>query len=138
MKVRLRFWIALAVMLILLAVTFWWTYESPQDRFVRELSIVHFSTSLIGSPAEGKVSLALAEAERLHVDLFSQYKKNFNVGNATDLAWLLITKESPEYLDFAKEHVIDVRWPEVRIWRAAESFASEVGDSKMSSRNRAR
>src|SRR6476646_653010 len=117
MKVRLRFWIALAMMLILLAVTFWWTYESPQDRFVRELRIVHFSTSLIGGPAEGKVPSALAEAERLHVDLFSQYKKNFNVDNSTDLAWLLITKESPEYLDFAKEHVIDVRWPEVRIWR---------------------
>jgi hypothetical protein len=126
MKIRRRYWILLAVAYLLLGIALWWTYESPQDRFVRELSIVHFSTSLIGGPAEGKISEALKEAERLHVDLFQKYQKNAKSDRRSDLAYLLITKQSLDYVADALKNIETVPWPEVRIWRGQVNSDSSL------------
>jgi len=129
MKIRPLYWKILAAEIValgILGVLMWWTYESPQDRFVSELGIIHFSTSMIGGPAEGKVSEALQEAERLHVDVFKKYQKNARSDRRFDLAYLLITKQSSDYLADARENIENVPWPEVRIWRVQVNSDSSL------------
>jgi hypothetical protein len=129
MKIRPLYWKILAAEIVALGVLgalIWWTSESAADRFVRELGIVHFSTSMIGGPAEGKIPEALKEAERLHVDLFQQYQKNSKSNRRFDLAYLLITKQSSDYLTDAQKNIETVPWPEVRIWRGQVNSDSSL------------
>jgi hypothetical protein len=72
-------------------------YESPRERFVHELDLVAFSTSMIGGPAPNRLEAAHNEAQRLNVDLFAAYLKHQDNDKRINLAYLLIETNSPNY-----------------------------------------
>jgi hypothetical protein len=53
------------VALVLAAIVLWLNHRSPHDRFVEELELVGFSTSMIGGPTAEKLNEALRESDRL-------------------------------------------------------------------------
>ena len=90
--------------------------EYHKVQFLRELFLVGFSTSMIGTPhAEHELAAHQREKE-LGVDLFAAYENNLESGVRLHLAWMLITNESTEYVQFARQNVDSIPWPEVRIW----------------------
>ena len=58
--------------------------------------------------------------------LFQQYQKNSKSNRRFDLAYLLITKQSPDYLADAQKNIETVPWPEVRIWRVQVNSDSSL------------
>ncbi|HEX5104983.1 MAG TPA: hypothetical protein VFV87_14285, partial [Pirellulaceae bacterium] len=105
------------IALVLAVIVVWKNYRSPQDRFVEELELVGFSTSMIGGPTAERLDAALSESDRLRVDLFEQYSKRVDSDRRYQLAVLLIERESLEYAEHAAARIHEVPWPEVRIWR---------------------
>jgi hypothetical protein len=86
-------------------------------KFLRGLHLVGFSTSLIGTPHAETERAAQEKAEHLNINLFEAYKHYLAEDVRFDLAWMLITRESLDYYEFAKSNIDSVPWPEVRIWR---------------------
>lgn len=74
--------------------------EYREYRFLRDLSLVAFSTSMLGSPRDDQ-----ERAEEVGINLFAAYENNLKTNKRFDLAWMLIASESPEYIAFAKENV---------------------------------
>src|SRR5690606_13037987 len=124
--------IAIAVLLVIVAgVVGSYAYaEHRKTRFLRELCLVGFSTSMIGEPPAEKERAALRRAEELGIDLDAEYRRNLESGPRYDLAWMLITKESAEYFQFASQNVDSVPWPEVRIWVARRNEESLSPDAR--------
>ena len=118
-----------ALLAIVACVVGWYAYtEYRKARFLRDLDLVGFSTSLIGSPRAEKERAAHQRADDLGIDLFAAYENNLETGARFHLAWMLITNESPEYYQLAKQEIDSVPWPEVRIWavrRKQESLSPE-------------
>ena len=86
-------------------------------QFFNRLQLVHFSTSLLAGAGPEEEQRARDEAAALGIDLFRAYEECHPLGTSRlDLAWLLISKESPEYLASASRRVKVIPWPEVRIW----------------------
>jgi hypothetical protein len=85
-------------------------------RFLHDLSLVHSSTSMIGMPRAEREQAVRHRAEELRIDLFAAYRGNLDEGRRYDLAWLLISDESPDYIEFAVANTHSIPWPEVRIW----------------------
>lgn len=95
----------------------WYAYaEYPKTQFLRDLCLVGFSTFMISHPKEEQENTAHDRAEELGIDLFAAYKSNLKPGLRYQLAWMLITKQSTEYTQFASQNIDYVPWPEVRIW----------------------
>ncbi|MFI5378392.1 MAG: hypothetical protein ACHRHE_03725 [Tepidisphaerales bacterium] len=90
-------------------------------QFVRNLDLVAFSTSLIGMPSVAELRAKSAEADGLGVDLMKEYRNHSDDGHRFQLAYLLLSRESSAYCSFADEHLREIPWPEVRIWRAMQS-----------------
>lgn len=102
----------------LLAVTGWFAYSQYQQaRFINQLDLVAFSTSMVGGPNPGAVRAANERAEELGIDLPAAYKNHLNEPPRFSIACLLIDRESHPYFDYCRENVADIPWPEVRIWR---------------------
>jgi len=107
----------------------WYAYTAYRKaQFLRELHLVGFSTSLIGPPPAEMERAAQEKAEDLNIDLFAAYRENPDKRVRCDLAWMLITKESLDYYEFAKNNVASVPWPEVRIWAIREKRESLSSD----------
>jgi hypothetical protein len=91
--------------------------EYTRHNFIRSLFLVGYSTSTMGCPSAEMERNALAEADRLYINLFRAYRANLSRNTRVHLAWLLITRESPDYVAFAQQNINAVPWPEVRVWR---------------------
>lgn len=114
---RPRLLVASALLAVLAGVFCWWGCVAwRRIRFLHDLELVHFSTSLIGMPHVAKERAARQRAKELHIDLFAAYRRNLGKGRRCDLAWLLISDESPDYIEYAKTNIHSFLWPEVRIW----------------------
>ena len=88
-----------------------------RGQFVNRLHLVDFSTSLLSGAGPEEEQRARDEAAALGIDLCDVYEESHLLGTPRlDLAWLLISEESPEYLASASRHIKDIHWPEVRIW----------------------
>lgn len=110
-------WFLAVVIVGLAGVVGWKVYDVYRvRRFLGELRLVHFSTSLIGSPGAEKERAAHQRARELHLNLFAAYRERLKRDARFSLAWMLISNESPQYYEFAMAHVASVPWPEVRIW----------------------
>ena len=90
----------------------------PQLDFVYELRLVSFSNTQLFRPSPEDERAAHEKAQELHVDLLRQYKVNLDNFARYDLAWMLVTRESIDYYELAKEDVPSIPRFEVRIWRA--------------------
>jgi hypothetical protein len=86
-----------------------------RTEFLDDLHLVGFSTSMIATPRAEQERAARQRAEDLGIDLFAAYKRNLDAGARYHLAWLLISDESADYIEFAKTNIASVPWPEVRI-----------------------
>ena len=98
----------------------WLSYRDyRREQFLENLHLVGFSTSMIGAPREGSKDEAHLRAKALGIDLLATYHDRPDPDDPVryQLAWMLITRESTEYYDFAKQNIADVPWPEVRIWK---------------------
>lgn len=127
---RRRRLLVIALLLAIVAcVGGWYAYsEYRKAQFLRDLHLVNFSTSLIGMPRAGEERAAHQRAEELGIELFAAYETNLETGARFHLAWMLITNESPQYYQLAKQNIDSVPWPEVRIWavrRKKESLSPE-------------
>jgi hypothetical protein len=124
-----RLLVIAALLAIVACVGSWHGYaEYRKAQFLRDLHLVSFSTSMIGSPHTEQELAAHQQAEELGIDLFAAYENNIESGARFHLSWMLITNESPEYYEFAKQEIVSVPWPEVRIWairRKQESLSPE-------------
>ena len=87
-----------------------------RTHFLHNLHLVGFSTSMIGATRAEQELAARQRAEELGIDLFAAYKRNLDAGARYHLAWLLISRELADYIQFAKTNIDSVLWPEVRIW----------------------
>jgi hypothetical protein len=95
----------------------WYGYsEYVKAQFLRELSLVFFSTSMIGGASTEKEQAAHERAKELGINLFAAYRSHSEANARFDLAWMLITNESVEYYEFARVNIDSIPWPEVRIW----------------------
>jgi len=122
---RTRYALAATLVAALLSLGGWYGLaEYRQYRFVADLHLVGFSTSMIGSPRPEQEQDTQRQAAELGIDLFAAYQNNLRYDARFDLAWLLITQESPEYLNHVREHVAEAPWPEVRIWSSRRRDAS--------------
>lgn len=79
---------------------------------------------MIGAPREEQENAAHDRAEEFGIDLFAAYENNLESDLRFHLAWMLITNESTEYSQFARQNVSSVPWPEVRIWAARRNQES--------------
>jgi len=118
------------VLLVIAAIGVGWNAYTAyrKAQFLRELHLVGFSTSMIGLPSAEMERAAQEKAEQLNIDLLAAYEDNLDHRVRCDLAWMLITKESLDYYEFAKNNVASVPWPEVRVWairRKRESLSSD-------------
>jgi hypothetical protein len=108
------------IILLLLPVAAWCLWDMWRDHrreaYLRNLDLVAFSTSMIGSPNRGQVEAELQLADKAGIDLMDMYRECRKRGERFSLAWMLISRESPEYFQDAKTHIADVPWPEARIW----------------------
>ncbi|MCG8584238.1 MAG: hypothetical protein MI757_05950 [Pirellulales bacterium] len=118
MTIGRRQLLAVATMLAPVAcIVVWYAHvEYRKAHFLRDLHLVAVSTSLIGSPSAEQERAARARASELGIDLFAAYENNIETGVRNHLAWLLISDESIDYYDLAKQSIDTVQWPEVRIW----------------------
>lgn len=107
-----------AVLLVIAAIGVGWhAYTAYREaKFLRELDLVGFSTSLIGLPPAGVERAAQEQAEQFNINLFAAYRENLDKSVRCDLAEMLITKESLDYYEFARDNIASVPWPEVRVW----------------------
>lgn len=95
----------------------WDLYAQYREwQFTRELSLVVISTSMLGMPRPESEEAAFDRAAIFQVDLFRAYQHNLAHGPRFSLAWMLISKESPQYFSFARKSVNTIPWPEVRVW----------------------
>ncbi|MBC8872677.1 MAG: DNA alkylation repair protein [Planctomycetes bacterium] len=126
---RRRLLVIAALLAVVGYVGGWYAYtEYRKAQFLRDLDLVVFSTSLIGSPRGEEERAAHQRADELGIDLFAAYENNLETGSRFHLAWMLITNESPEYYQLAKQNIDFVPWPEARIWavrRKQESLSPE-------------
>ncbi len=126
---RRRLFIRAALLAVVASVVGWYAFaEYRKAQFLRDLHLVGFSTSMIGSPRAEKELAAHQRAKKLGIDLFGAYQKHLESDLRFHLAWMLITNESTEYFHFANQNVDSVPWPEVRIWsvrRKQESLSPE-------------
>lgn len=109
-----------AVLTVVAVILVWRTYvQYRQLEFLDNLHLVGFSTSMIGAPAADQEPLAHQRAKELGIDLFAAYRDNLEPDSSVrfQVAWMLITNESPEYMEFAEQHVAAIPWPEVRVWK---------------------
>lgn len=109
--------IAFGVLVVVVSAVGWELYTDYRvDRFVEDLHLVTFSTSMIGSPRAETERAAAERARDIGIDLFDVYQAHLERGVRFSLAWMLISDEAPQYYDFAKANVTSIPWPEVRIW----------------------
>ncbi len=102
----------------------WREYQTAE--FFRNLHLVACSTSMIAQPREGAEQAAFQQAESLGIDLQNAYAERDSC--RLQLAWLLISRESTHYLEFARNHIETISWCEVRVWqvrRRDESLTEE-------------
>jgi hypothetical protein len=106
------------VLLAVIGGLWWYIYRDyRREQFLENLHLVGFSTSMIGAPREGSEDEAQLRAKALGIDLLATYQDRLPDDPVRyQLAWMLITQESPEYYELAKENITKVPWPEVRIW----------------------
>ena len=124
-----RLLIIVALLAAVACVLGWHAYtEYRKAQFLRDLHLVGFSTSMIGSPRQEQENAAHDRAEELGIDLFAAYENNLESGLRFHLAWMLITNESTEYSEFVSQNVDSVPWPEVRIWAARRNQESLTPD----------
>lgn len=115
-----RQWQLLIVMVGVVLGLGWLVYRDyRREQFLENLQLVGFSTSLIGSPREGAEEEAHLRARALGIDLLKTYQEYSDPDDSVryQLAWMLITRESPEYCELAEKNIAQVPWPEVRIWK---------------------
>lgn len=126
---RRRLLVSVPLLAIFASVIGWYAHsEYRKAQFLSDLHLVGFSTSMLASPRAEQEPAAHQRAEDLGIDLIAAYQNNLESVLRFQLAWMLITNESTEYLQFASQHVDSVPWPEVRIWvvrRNEESLAPE-------------
>lgn len=122
---RRRLLIIAALFAVVACVVSWYAYtEYRKAQFLRDLHLVGFSASMIGSPRAEQERAAHQRAEELGIDLFAAYQEHLESDVRFHLAWMLITNESTEYTQFANQNVNSVPWPEVRIWAARRNQES--------------
>lgn len=114
---RRGFYFVLALVVALACIVGWQVYSVHRvRRFLGDLHLVSFSTSMLGSPRAGAERAAQERARELDIDLFAAYEHRLEGRTRFSLAWMLISNESPRYYEFAQTSVASVPWPEVRIW----------------------
>lgn len=126
-----RKWQLLVVLVAILAGLVWYIVRDyRRERFLSNLHLVGFSTSMIGAPREASEDEAHLRAKALGIDLLATYQERSDPDDSVryQMVWMLITQESLEYYEFAKQNIANVPWPEVRIWkirRRDESLSPE-------------
>jgi len=102
---------------VLIAGLGWYAVNVYREfRFIRNLHLVSFSTSMIRMPRAETERDSQEMADRLQIDLARAYEQNIGTGARFHLAWMLISRESAAYYAYAKRNVDKVPWAEVRIW----------------------
>jgi hypothetical protein len=85
-------------------------------KFLRELCLVKYGTHMIGTPYPEQELAARERAEQLGIDLFAAYRDSRSDDVRCQLAWLLISDESPEYYRFVQRNIESACWLEARVW----------------------
>lgn len=113
---RRSFRFAIVAGLFVAAVAGFAIQDYRRAKFLRELCLVKFSTHLIGTPYPEDERAARERAEQLGIDVFAAYRDSRSDYVRSQLAWLLISDESPEYFRFVQQNIESACWLEARIW----------------------